>query len=149
MKCLLSSLKLFMLLLCSLAHPYLLADNRHYTFYLWKDVIQHNQSAKYCLIPLYVYSWWSILHSLGEIPPSCCRILVSPNQLSLLLKLLQSFLCLLGLGLPLFPLFIDLCRMWELYNLIIKSSLIYIQGSLNRRYGEVQYLWRLLHQWSL
>ncbi|CAM6044206.1 unnamed protein product [Sphagnum compactum] len=50
----------------SLAHPYLLADNRHYTFYLWKDVIQHNQSAKYCLIPLYVYSWWSILHSLGR-----------------------------------------------------------------------------------
>jgi alpha-1,2-glucosyltransferase len=95
----------------SLAHPYLLADNRHYTFYLWKDVIQRNQSAKYCLIPLYVYSWWSILHSLGEIPPSCCRILVSPNQLSLLLKLLQSFLYLLGLGLTLFPCSLVCCSM--------------------------------------
>lgn len=50
----------------SFAHPYLLADNRHYTFYLWKNVIRAHWSAKYCLIPLYLYSWWSILNYLGE-----------------------------------------------------------------------------------
>ncbi|XP_024372620.1 dol-P-Glc:Glc(2)Man(9)GlcNAc(2)-PP-Dol alpha-1,2-glucosyltransferase [Physcomitrium patens] len=48
----------------SFAHPYLLADNRHYTFYLWKKVICAHWSAKYCLIPLYVYSWWSIYNCL-------------------------------------------------------------------------------------
>lgn len=55
-----------MFLHCSFAHPYLLADNRHYTFYLWKNVIRAHWSAKYCLIPLYLYSWWSILNCLGE-----------------------------------------------------------------------------------
>ncbi|KAG0581277.1 hypothetical protein KC19_4G238800 [Ceratodon purpureus] len=49
----------------SFAHPYLLADNRHYTFYLWKNVIRAHWSAKYCLIPLYLYSWWSIFNCLG------------------------------------------------------------------------------------
>ncbi|XP_024538006.1 dol-P-Glc:Glc(2)Man(9)GlcNAc(2)-PP-Dol alpha-1,2-glucosyltransferase-like [Selaginella moellendorffii] len=50
----------------SLAHPYLIADNRHYTFYIWKDIIQTHWSVKYLLIPLYIFCWWSIIHSLLE-----------------------------------------------------------------------------------
>ncbi|KAI3995847.1 hypothetical protein MKX01_020382 [Papaver californicum] len=50
----------------SIAHPYLLADNRHYTFYIWRRVIQYQWLMKYLLIPLYVYSWLSIIHDLGK-----------------------------------------------------------------------------------
>ncbi|XP_021912123.1 dol-P-Glc:Glc(2)Man(9)GlcNAc(2)-PP-Dol alpha-1,2-glucosyltransferase isoform X2 [Carica papaya] len=50
----------------SIAHPYLLADNRHYTFYLWRKVINADQSRKYLFVPLYVYSWFSILNLLGK-----------------------------------------------------------------------------------
>ncbi|KAJ7532012.1 hypothetical protein O6H91_14G068600 [Diphasiastrum complanatum] len=50
----------------SIAHPYLLADNRHYPFYLWKNVIRAHWSAKYLLIPFYVYSWCSLLELLGR-----------------------------------------------------------------------------------
>ncbi|KAI3953111.1 hypothetical protein MKW98_020306 [Papaver atlanticum] len=50
----------------SIAHPYLLADNRHYTFYIWRRVIQYHWLMKYLLIPLYVYSWLSIIHDLGK-----------------------------------------------------------------------------------
>ncbi|KAK3144327.1 hypothetical protein QOZ80_4AG0311590 [Eleusine coracana subsp. coracana] len=50
----------------SIAHPYLLADNRHYTFYIWRKVIQVNWMMKYILIPLYVYSWFSIINNLGK-----------------------------------------------------------------------------------
>ncbi|KAJ4788262.1 hypothetical protein LUZ62_017106 [Rhynchospora pubera] len=50
----------------SIAHPYLLADNRHYTFYIWRRLIQAHWSMKYALIPLYVYSWFSILTTLGK-----------------------------------------------------------------------------------
>jgi len=50
---------------CSIAHPYL-ADNRHYTFYIWRKVIQVNWMMKYMLIPLYVYSWLSIINILGK-----------------------------------------------------------------------------------
>ncbi|KAM7252180.1 hypothetical protein ACFE04_024063 [Oxalis oulophora] len=50
----------------NIAHPYLLADNRHYPFYLWRKVINANQSMKYLLIPVYVYSWFSIVSILAK-----------------------------------------------------------------------------------
>ncbi|XP_057971407.1 dol-P-Glc:Glc(2)Man(9)GlcNAc(2)-PP-Dol alpha-1,2-glucosyltransferase isoform X2 [Malania oleifera] len=51
----------------SLAHPYLLADNRHYTFYLWRRIIGLHWSMKYILVPLYIYSWLSIFSILGRV----------------------------------------------------------------------------------
>ncbi|XP_010490692.1 PREDICTED: dol-P-Glc:Glc(2)Man(9)GlcNAc(2)-PP-Dol alpha-1,2-glucosyltransferase-like [Camelina sativa] len=50
----------------SLAHPYLLADNRHYPFYLWRKIINFHWSMKYLLVPVYVYSWFSILTLLAK-----------------------------------------------------------------------------------
>uniref|UniRef100_A0A1J3D106 Dol-P-Glc:Glc(2)Man(9)GlcNAc(2)-PP-Dol alpha-1,2-glucosyltransferase n=1 Tax=Noccaea caerulescens TaxID=107243 RepID=A0A1J3D106_NOCCA len=50
----------------SLAHPYLLADNRHYPFYLWRKVINAHWLIKYMLVPVYVYSWFSILTLLAK-----------------------------------------------------------------------------------
>lgn len=50
---------------CSVAHPYLLADNRHYPFYIWRKVITAHWSMKYLLVPLYVYSWFSVFSILG------------------------------------------------------------------------------------
>ncbi|KAL0338315.1 UNVERIFIED_CONTAM: actin [Sesamum angustifolium] len=50
----------------SIAHPYLLADNRHYTFYLWRKVINFHSSTKYLMVPLYVYSWFSIVSNLAK-----------------------------------------------------------------------------------
>ncbi|KAB1224100.1 Dol-P-Glc:Glc(2)Man(9)GlcNAc(2)-PP-Dol alpha-1,2-glucosyltransferase [Morella rubra] len=51
----------------SIAHPYLLADNRHYPFYLWRKVINAHWSMKYLLVPFYVYSWFSIFSILGKV----------------------------------------------------------------------------------
>ncbi|KAJ0984418.1 hypothetical protein J5N97_002774 [Dioscorea zingiberensis] len=50
----------------SIAHPYLLADNRHYPFYVWRKVIQAHWLSKYLLVPIYVYSWFSIINILGR-----------------------------------------------------------------------------------
>ncbi|XP_068646077.1 dol-P-Glc:Glc(2)Man(9)GlcNAc(2)-PP-Dol alpha-1,2-glucosyltransferase isoform X2 [Aristolochia californica] len=50
----------------SIEHPYLLADNRHYPFYIWRKVIKAHWLMKYLLVPLYVYSWSSIFHILGK-----------------------------------------------------------------------------------
>lgn len=35
-------------------HAYLLADNRHYAFYLWNRVLKHRRWLRLCLVPLYV-----------------------------------------------------------------------------------------------
>jgi alpha-1,2-glucosyltransferase len=34
----------------TLAHPYLLADNRHYTFYIWRRIITVTDWSKFGLV---------------------------------------------------------------------------------------------------
>ncbi|XP_060050622.1 dol-P-Glc:Glc(2)Man(9)GlcNAc(2)-PP-Dol alpha-1,2-glucosyltransferase isoform X2 [Erinaceus europaeus] len=46
------------------AHKYLLADNRHYTFYVWRRLLQRHPAVKYLLAPAYVFAGWAILDSL-------------------------------------------------------------------------------------
>ena len=48
----------------TVAHPYLLADNRHYTFYVWRRVIVRTSYSKFVLLPGYVYSGYCLLHTL-------------------------------------------------------------------------------------
>ncbi|XP_066283138.1 dol-P-Glc:Glc(2)Man(9)GlcNAc(2)-PP-Dol alpha-1,2-glucosyltransferase-like [Branchiostoma lanceolatum] len=47
-------------------HPYLLADNRHYTFYVWQRLFQRHSAVKFALLPAYLYCGWSVFHRLGE-----------------------------------------------------------------------------------
>jgi len=44
----------------TLAHPYLLADNRHFTFYIWRRVIVRHWTVKYLLIPGYIYGLYHV-----------------------------------------------------------------------------------------
>lgn len=38
----------------TIIHPYLLADNRHYTFYVWNRFLGRNDLTKYLAIPVYL-----------------------------------------------------------------------------------------------
>ena len=38
----------------TMAHPYLLADNRHYTFYIWRWIINRSWWTRYALIPIHL-----------------------------------------------------------------------------------------------
>eukprot|EP00890_Picochlorum_soloecismus_P001395 jgi/Picsp_1/2256/NSC_05720-R1_dol-p-glc:glc man c -pp-dol alpha- -glucosyltransferase-like len=40
----------------TLVHPFILADNRHYIFYLWRRVLQSQFLFRYLLLPLYAIS---------------------------------------------------------------------------------------------
>lgn len=45
------------------AHPYLLADNRHLTFYIWRRILdRHNSYVPYLLTPIYLVSSLSVWH---------------------------------------------------------------------------------------
>eukprot|EP00897_Mesotaenium_endlicherianum_P001814 jgi/Mesen1/1660/ME000135S00650 len=44
----------------SIAHPYLLADNRHYPFYIWRRVVGASPTSKYWLVPAYLYAMLSL-----------------------------------------------------------------------------------------
>ncbi|CAO3658524.1 unnamed protein product [Umbelopsis vinacea] len=39
-------------------HPYLLADNRHYSFYLWRKLYKRHWSVRYLLTPVYMACSW-------------------------------------------------------------------------------------------
>eukprot|EP00899_Mesostigma_viride_P028332 jgi/Mesvir1/8684/Mv02622-RA.1 len=45
----------------TLEHPYLLADNRHLTFYLWKGIMRQHPHVRYWLSPAYLVCGWSFL----------------------------------------------------------------------------------------
>lgn len=44
----------------SVIHPFLLADNRHYSFYIWRRIISPSHSYVY-LIPIYHFSTYNII----------------------------------------------------------------------------------------
>ena len=46
----------------TIAHPYLLADNRHYVFYIWKKII--TRWSPIALSPIYLFGGYCVLHSL-------------------------------------------------------------------------------------
>jgi len=44
----------------TMAHPYLLADNRHYTFYIWQRTFQRHPWFKYSMVPVYYAIAWVV-----------------------------------------------------------------------------------------
>ncbi|XP_034936246.1 putative Dol-P-Glc:Glc(2)Man(9)GlcNAc(2)-PP-Dol alpha-1,2-glucosyltransferase [Chelonus insularis] len=51
----------------TLVHPYLLADNRHYVFYVWNKFLGRYYIAKYLLIPIYGFAIYSIFMCLRDV----------------------------------------------------------------------------------
>ncbi|XP_024228904.1 putative Dol-P-Glc:Glc(2)Man(9)GlcNAc(2)-PP-Dol alpha-1,2-glucosyltransferase [Oncorhynchus tshawytscha] len=45
-------------------HKYLLADNRHYPFYVWKRIFQKHEVVRFALIPAYVFAAWNFMDTL-------------------------------------------------------------------------------------
>ncbi|XP_050676399.1 putative Dol-P-Glc:Glc(2)Man(9)GlcNAc(2)-PP-Dol alpha-1,2-glucosyltransferase [Leptidea sinapis] len=74
----------------TLAHPYLLADNRHYTFYIWNRWFGRYVYAKYLLAPVYVFLLFSLYDNLKD--QNCVSFLL-PYSICLMLSLaLQKLL---------------------------------------------------------
>lgn len=51
----------------TLVHPYLLADNRHYTFYVWNKIIGRYALARYILIPIYAFLFYATYRSINHL----------------------------------------------------------------------------------
>uniref|UniRef100_A0A023GNA7 Dol-P-Glc:Glc(2)Man(9)GlcNAc(2)-PP-Dol alpha-1,2-glucosyltransferase n=1 Tax=Amblyomma triste TaxID=251400 RepID=A0A023GNA7_AMBTT len=45
-------------------HPFLLADNRHFPFYLWRRLLGKSELVRCCLVPVYIYAGYAMLHQL-------------------------------------------------------------------------------------
>lgn len=54
--------------ICRVHHPFLLADNRHYTFYVWHRVFMLHPVVPYLFIPGYqacAWAWWLRVGKMG------------------------------------------------------------------------------------
>lgn len=49
----------------TIIHPYLLADNRHYTFYVWNRFYGKHLIVRYLLVPVYLFGLFVICKSLN------------------------------------------------------------------------------------
>jgi hypothetical protein len=48
-------------------HPFLLSDNRHYVFYVWKNIFRDNPAAKYLFTPAYLLTAKYLQVKLGNV----------------------------------------------------------------------------------
>lgn len=48
----------------TVVHPFLLADNRHYTFYIYRKILL-KKYAEYLVLPVYHFSSWIVIHLLS------------------------------------------------------------------------------------
>ncbi|KAK0208390.1 glucosyltransferase [Desarmillaria ectypa] len=47
-------------------HPFLLSDNRHYTFYVWRRIYMLHPAVPYILIPVYIACGWAWFLRVGR-----------------------------------------------------------------------------------
>eukprot|EP00116_Pleurobrachia_bachei_P001299 sb/3461561/ len=48
-------------------HPYLLADNRHYTFYVWRRILNRTPATMYLLLPVCFYTFLNMVALLSTV----------------------------------------------------------------------------------
>ncbi|KAJ2784832.1 glucosyltransferase [Coemansia javaensis] len=53
---------------CTVEHPFLLSDNRHYPFYVWKNVFRRHWAARYAAVPAYVCAATGVQRALRRTP---------------------------------------------------------------------------------
>ena len=51
----------------TIIHPFTLADNRHYVFYVFRMLLRHPM-IKYAAVPVYIACAWLVINALGEVP---------------------------------------------------------------------------------
>ncbi|XP_022203020.2 putative Dol-P-Glc:Glc(2)Man(9)GlcNAc(2)-PP-Dol alpha-1,2-glucosyltransferase [Nilaparvata lugens] len=51
----------------TLVHPFLLADNRHYTFYVWKKLFENPIPFRYLISPVYIFGIYCINCNLAHL----------------------------------------------------------------------------------
>lgn len=63
---LITALSLFLVYKFTFIHKYLLADNRHFPFYVWKRIFQKHELVRFLLVPAYLFAAWSFMDTLSS-----------------------------------------------------------------------------------
>ncbi|XP_072530326.1 dol-P-Glc:Glc(2)Man(9)GlcNAc(2)-PP-Dol alpha-1,2-glucosyltransferase [Salminus brasiliensis] len=61
---LMAAVSLLLIWKFTFVHKYLLADNRHFPFYVWKRIFQKHHLIRFLLVPGYLFAAWNFLDAL-------------------------------------------------------------------------------------
>ncbi|TSK13165.1 Dol-P-Glc:Glc(2)Man(9)GlcNAc(2)-PP-Dol alpha-1,2-glucosyltransferase [Bagarius yarrelli] len=61
---LIAALSLLLVWKFTFVHKYLLADNRHFPFYVWKRIFQKHELIRFLLVPAYLFAAWIFIDTL-------------------------------------------------------------------------------------
>lgn len=53
----------------SYVHPFILADNRHYTFYVWQRWLSKGPWHRICILPAYAFGAWRLINRMSVVRP--------------------------------------------------------------------------------
>lgn len=62
---LITALSLLLVWKFTFVHKYLLADNRHFPFYVWKRIFQKHEFVRFLLVPAYLFAAWNFIDTLN------------------------------------------------------------------------------------
>nr|XP_010915299.1 dol-P-Glc:Glc(2)Man(9)GlcNAc(2)-PP-Dol alpha-1,2-glucosyltransferase isoform X1 [Elaeis guineensis]XP_019705140.1 dol-P-Glc:Glc(2)Man(9)GlcNAc(2)-PP-Dol alpha-1,2-glucosyltransferase isoform X1 [Elaeis guineensis]XP_029119021.1 dol-P-Glc:Glc(2)Man(9)GlcNAc(2)-PP-Dol alpha-1,2-glucosyltransferase isoform X1 [Elaeis guineensis] len=134
----------------SIAHPYLLADNRHYTFYIWRKVIQVHWMMKYLLVPLYVYSWFSIISILGKARNriwvfsffiSCALVLVPAPLIEFRYYTIPFFFLILHSQVTDYVRWLTICTLYVAVNIFTMTMFLFRPFHWDHEPGTQRFIW--------
>lgn len=74
----------------TIIHPYLLADNRHYTFYVWNRWFGKYEFAKYITVPVYIFLLFNLYANLKD--QNCIAFLLPLTVAMFLVLCLQRMI---------------------------------------------------------
>lgn len=63
---LITALSLLLIWKFTFVHKYLLADNRHFPFYVWKRIFQKHELVRFLLVPAYLFAAWNFMDTLNS-----------------------------------------------------------------------------------
>lgn len=66
----------------TIVHPFTLADNRHYVFYVFRILLRIHPAVKYAAVPVYFLCGWAVISAFGfttiQRPPKTLRVQPPP-----------------------------------------------------------------------
>ncbi|KAK1403577.1 hypothetical protein POM88_003182 [Heracleum sosnowskyi] len=134
----------------SIAHPYLLADNRHYTFYLWRKIIKIHWSTKYLMVPLYVYSWFSIFSTLAKFQKkvwvlvyflACAAVLIPSPLIEFRYYTIPFFFLILHSHVSSDRNWVLMCILYAVINIFTMAMFLYKPFSWHHEAGIQRFIW--------